>query len=300
MTEKPITPRSDIPAFHELFNPVLDAVRQLGGSASNSEIEEQIIADLNFREDILEFHKQDNGQPTLRARLSWTKDYLKRTGYLESTKRGVWGVTNVGRDTQAVDTQEIRQLVRSQSSQSRETQIFDKDAVELEPEESNADVQAWRTELLEILHTLTPNDFESLCQLMLKESGFTDVSVTGRSGDGGIDGNGKLLVGGLVGFPVLFQCKRWRNSVPVTVVRDFQGALQGRADRGFIITTSTFTSDARKEAKRDGASPIDLINGDALLNRLKDLELGVSVVTKTVEETNVDKVWWQSRFRVSP
>ena len=133
---------------------------------------------------------------------------------------------------------------------------------------------------------LTPGAFERLCQRLLRESGFVQVQVTGRSRDGGIDGQGILQMARLVSFPVLFQCKRWRNSVGPDVVRDFRGAMLGRADRGLIITTSTFTAAARKEAIRDGAPPIDLIDGLSLADNLHDLHLGVR------EIVIVDEAWF--------
>ena len=295
MTEQAIGSRNDIPAYHELFNPVLDAVRQLGGSGSNSEIEEQIIANLNFREDILEFHKQDSGQPTLRARLSWAKDYLKRTGYLESTKRGVWGLTNLGRDTQGVDSLEIRRLVRSQSTKNREAQTFSKDLVELEPEESDADVQTWRTELLEILRTMSPADFEGLCQLMLRESGLYDVELTPAGGDRGIDGFGLMRIGDLFSFRMAFQCKRYEGSVAPSIIRDFRGSFAGRAERGLIVTTGRFSREARREASRDGADTVDLMDGEDLMVRLEALSLGV----ETVQRTIVNRAWWESNYSES-
>ncbi|WP_206528489.1 restriction endonuclease, partial [Mesorhizobium sp. M7A.F.Ca.CA.002.05.1.1] len=120
-----------------------------------------------------------------------------------------------------------------------------------------------------ILLALDPAAFERLCQRILREAGFIKVEVTGRSGDGGIDGTGVLRVN-LLSFHVLFQCKRWKGSVGSGVVRDFRGAMVGRADKGLVITTGTFTADARREAVRDGAPAIDLIDGDGLCDLLKD------------------------------
>ena len=123
----------------------------------------------------------------------------------------------------------------------------------------------------------------------MRESGFTRVEVTGKSGDGGIDGGAGVLRMNLISFQVLFQCKRWKGSVGSEVVRNFRGAMQGRADKGLIITTGTFTADARKEATRDGAPAIDLIDGEALCLLLKDLKLGVRVETRMVEDVTVDE-----------
>ncbi|HET8853027.1 MAG TPA: restriction endonuclease, partial [Ktedonobacteraceae bacterium] len=145
--------------------------------------------------------------------------------------------------------------------------------------------ETWREELLSQLLDVAPDAFERLCQRVLRESGFVEVRVTGRSGDGGIDGVGIVRLGGLLGFPILFQCKRYQGSVGASTIRDFRGAMIGRADRGLVIATGTFSRDAKIEATRDGAPPIDLIDGEQLLDKLKELRLGITV--KMVEQISV-------------
>ena len=137
------------------------------------------------------------------------------------------------------------------------------------------DTGNYRTELLNLLRSLSPEGFERLSQRLLRESGFQQVAVTGRSGDGGIDGHGILRINPLVSFKVLFQCKRYQGTVNVSDVRNFRGALQGRADKGIILTTGTFTTDAKKEAIRDGATPIELVDGDQLVEMFEDLQIGL-------------------------
>jgi restriction system protein len=132
-----------------------------------------------------------------------------------------------------------------------------------------------REELAQTLQSLPAAGFERFCQRLLRESGFQEVTITGRSGDGGIDGIGILQVNALVSFKVLFQCKKYAGSVTPSHVRDFRGAMTGRADKGIIITTGSFTSDARKEAVRDGAPPIELVDGEKLAGMLEKLELGL-------------------------
>jgi len=152
--------------------------------------------------------------------------------------------------------------------------------------------ESWRDELLGLLRAMEPGAFERLCQLLLRESGFDKVRVTGKSGDGGIDGIGVVRLGGLLGFPVIFQCKRYQGSVSSSTVRDFRGAMVGRADRGLIITTGTFTRDAQAEAVRDGAPPIDLVDADQLLDKLKELKMGVEVAM--IERVSIQSDWFQS------
>jgi restriction system protein len=136
-------------------------------------------------------------------------------------------------------------------------------------------VPDYREELAQTLQSLPAAGFERFCQRLLRESGFQEVTITGRSGDGGIDGIGMLQVNALVSFKVLFQCKKYAGSVTPSHVRDFRGAMTGRADKGIIITTGSFTSEARKEAVRDGAPPIELVDGEKLTGMLEKLELGL-------------------------
>lgn len=135
-----------------------------------------------------------------------------------------------------------------------------------------------RARLLEILHGLSPQQFEHFCQKLLQACGFHDVTVTGRPGDRGIDGRA-LLDRGILTVPVLFQCKKVSGSVSVRVIRDFRGTLAGRGELGIILTTGTFTQPARAEASRPGVGPITLVDGDALVRVLEELRLGLHPVT---------------------
>jgi restriction system protein len=149
----------------------------------------------------------------------------------------------------------------------------------------------WKDGLLETLLAMSPAAFERLTQRLLREAGFINVNVTGRSGDGGIDGLGVYRVS-LVGFPVFFQCKRYRASVGAGAVRDFRGAMAGRGDKGLLVTTGSFTADAKAEALRDGAPPIDLIDGDRLCDLLKEYRVGIRVETKVIEDVEIDRAYF--------
>ncbi|MGH8770372.1 MAG: restriction endonuclease [Burkholderiales bacterium] len=152
----------------------------------------------------------------------------------------------------------------------------------------------WQEELLECVRTMPPDAFERLCQRLLRESGFIQVEVTGRSGDGGIDGKGVVRLGGLLSFHMIFQCKRFKGGVGASVIRDFRGAMVGRADKGLLITTGSFTKEARREAQRDGAPPLDLIDGEALAEKLKELEMGVTVRQRIVEDININDQFFRN------
>jgi restriction system protein len=281
-----------IPPYHALFKPVLDAIRRLGGSASNAELNEEVIRCIDLPEqEIAQPHSES--QTELEYRLAWARTYLKANGFIDNTARGVWILTLLGKEHSGeVDAQALVRFVRKKSAKRRAArtvtmadEVVPVDVVDAVPQKT------WRDNLLTTLQRLTPGAFERLCQRLLRESGFVEVRVTGRSGDGGIDGVGIIRLGGLLGFPVLFQCKRYAGSVGAGAVRDFRGSMIGRADRGLVITTGTFTQGAKMEATRDGAPPIDLVDGEALLDKLKELRLGVDV--HMIEEVSIIPEWFE-------
>lgn len=276
-----------LPQYHQFFNPVLDALRELGGSATNAELEEMVAKLMELPESIVEIPHKDTNTTEVGYRIAWARTYLKKYGVIENSQRGVWTLTAAGRDTRKVDTTEVRRHVKELGSPTK-TGGGAPGSVD---EDTDDEADDWEETALNILKSIDPIAFERLCQRLLRESGFIEVEVTGRSGDGGIDGRGILRIGGLISFTVMFQSKRYKDAVGSSVVRDFRGALMGRADKGLIITTGRFTADANKEATRDGATPIDLIDGRLLVQRLRELGLGIQ--TKTIEVVEVDRAWFE-------
>jgi restriction system protein len=182
--------------------------------------------------------------------------------------------------------EELRTVWKRVVAEQRERRKLKSEAQPSDDDELEIPELSWKERLLNVLLAMDSKAFERLCQRLLRESGFIKVEITGRSGDGGIDGVGVLRVN-LLSFHVLFQCKRWKGSVGASVVRDFRGAMVGRADKGLIITTGSFTADARREATRDGAPAIDLVDGEALSDLLKSAKIGVSV--NLIEEVAIDE-----------
>lgn len=272
-----------IPTYDNLFNPLLTAIRNLGGSASIPEQERAVAELLALSEkDVSEIHR--GNRTKLSYRLAWARNYLKRFGVLDNSERGVWSLTAEGLKKGAIDKEEVKRAV----------QAIERSQKKREKEEGAEELTAtWEDELLELIKGIEPSAFERLCQRLLRESGFVQVEVTGRSGDGGIDGKGVVRIGGVLSFHVLFQCKRYRGSVSPSVVRDFRGALDGRADKGLILTTGVFSKDARHEAQRDGATPIDLIDGEDVVEKLKELRIGVEVKQKIVEEIIIQRDYFE-------
>ena len=291
-----------VPTIQELINPTLDALRKLGGSATNGEIVTQVIKDMELPSEAIEaLHGDGRNRTELDYRLAWSRTHLRYFGMIENSSRAVWSLTSKGRNIEMVDPQDVANFVRRLQQEQREntesnaTSSTTSSIYTVDEDEDLVDKEyKWREHLLQTLLEMSPDAFERLCQRLLRESGFIEVEVTGRPSDGGIDGRGIIRLGGLIGFPVLFQCKRYASNVAVGVIRDFRGAMQGRADKGLIITTGDFTQEARREATRDGAPPIDLINGELLIDKLKELELGVSVTARMVEVVEVENDFFRS------
>lgn len=276
-----------IPTYDELFNPLIQALHELGGSGAVSEIDEKVAEILKLsEEEINEIHRGNRSK--LSYRMAWARNYLKRYGTLENSSRGVWSLTAKGRDTKFVDKDIVNRFVKSidRELESVESEVADGGEPEKAP-------KLWEESLLEELLKLSPEAFERLCQRILRESGFVQVEVTGKSGDGGIDGRGIIKIGGLLSFHIIFQCKRYSGSVSSQQIRDFRGAMVGRADKGLFLTTGTFTRDAKQEASRDGAPPVDLLDGDDLVEKMKELRLGVNIKNHESVEVNSD---WFSNF----
>ena len=278
--------RVDVPTFDALMNPVIQALKNLGGSGTIEEINNEVSEIAGLSDEQLEIlhNPEKGGQTEVEYRLAWTRTYLKKYGVLENSSRGVWALTPKGRQPDRVNPKTVRRFVQEQGRKERAVSVED------EFDEAGTDA-SWRDELLDTLLKIEPSAFERLIQRLLRESGFIQVEVTGQSGDGGIDGKGIMRLGGLLSFHVIFQCKRYRGSVTVSQVRDFRGAMVGRADKGLLITTGSFTKDATREATRDGAPAIDLIDGDQLIDKLKELGLGVETEKIEVEQITVDHDW---------
>jgi restriction system protein len=281
--------KSKLPTYDMLMNPLLQAMKSLGGSGTIEEINTKVSVITGTTDEQLEvLHNPERGGVSeIEYRLGWTRTYLKRYGILENSVRGVWALTQEGSKIDRIDERAVVRFVREKMKAEKLT------TAEGETVEEDIDL-TWQDELLSSLLEMEPPAFERLIQRMLRESGFIQVEVTGRSGDGGIDGRGILRLGGLLSFHVIFQCKRWQGSVGPGQVRDFRGAMVGRADKGLLITTGTFTQDAIKEATRDGAPAIDLIDGDQLLEKLKQLALGVKTQKVEVEQITIDHDWFTS------
>jgi restriction system protein len=260
-----------LPHRNELMGPTVEAVKALGGSASNEEIVSKVISLLGISDALasqpyISKRGNEDGRTQLEYDLAWARTYLKQLGVLDNSARGVWVITGKG---------------------------LKDDSVRLAAADPQLPAPDWRERVnAYLVETLTSDAFERLIQRILRETGFVQVEVTGKSGDGGIDGRGIAKINGILSFRVVFQCKRYRGAVGTSEIRDFRGAMQGRADKGLFITTGYFTRDAIKEATRDGAIAIDLVDGEKLAEKLRELGLGLNI--ELTENITVDEDWFKN------
>lgn len=277
------------------MNPLLTALFTLGGSGSIDEIYEKVLELEGISEEISStpHNEEKSNQTEVAYRLAWARTYLKKYGYLENSSRGVWALTQLAKEHKRVDPRLVIKAVReSDRSDSKQKRNQKNSNIELDDSDT-PEAQSWQEELYHLLtKEISPDAFERLTQRLLRESGFVQVEVTGRTGDGGIDGKGIAKIHGFMSFHVIFQCKKYQGSVSAGDIRDFRGAMVGRADKGLFITTGTFTSAAVKEATRDGAPPIDLVDGEQLAEKLKEFQLGLK--TEMIEKVTINREWFRN------
>jgi restriction system protein len=273
------------PQFLRFCIPIIETLKELGGSGQPKEVTDTVLERLHISE-----HEQaqtlKNGNSRVRNQVGWARFYLAKADFLDASQRRVWALTEKGR-TVSLSPNIVYQLFKDVHAnfptKDAKPTVVDDETDSTPPIDPAGDSASTRT-LLDVLKSLSPEGFERVAQRLLRESGFERVIVTGKSGDGGIDGHGILQVNPFVSFTVLFQCKRYAGAVSASHVRDFRGAMMGRADKGIIITTGTFTTEATREARRDGAPPIELVVGETLVQMFERLELGVK--PKTVYEVD--------------
>jgi restriction system protein len=277
-----------LPQHFRFINPIIEVLRELGGSGRSSEVTDVVIEKMNISDDELEDLLQ-SGQSRIKNQIHWARMVLVKIGFIDSSQRSVWSLTEKGFNTN-LSTDDLVQLYKTRKQWmdiGKEKQKDVKDTtvqktIDVSEKASLQESEDYRAELLEILKSLSSSGFERICQRLLRESGFEQVKVTGKTGDGGIDGHGILQVNPFVSFNILFQCKRYQGTVSASQIRDFRGAMMGRADKGLIITTGSFSLDAKKEARRDGVPPIEIIDGEKLIEIFELLELGLKPI-KTYE-----------------
>lgn len=274
-----------LPTISSLVWPTLCAVRVMGHSGTLEEIDQAVIDREGFTEEQQAVLHKDGPRTKIEYRLAWARTHLKGMGLLDNSTRGVWATTETGRTATRSEVDRLHREYRASLQRERKRRAESDAAAIAEDELADADTD-WQEPLLQAMLGMSAEGFERLAQRLLRSAGFVNTTVTARSGDGGIDGVGTYRMS-LVGFPVFFQCKRYKGSVGPDKVRDFRGAMTGRGDKGLLITTGTFTAEAKREASRDGAPPIDLIDGERLCELLKEHRLGVQITERIEEDVTI-------------
>lgn len=295
--------QAGLPLYDELRCTTLEAMRSMASPASNDDIDDAVSAALGLSNSQRQIMATNGRQTELAYRVAWARSGLKAVGAVDSVGRALWRVTEVG---QSLSCDEVARRHKEYATALRVKPDVPDGISNGEPTASGGaddDPEAtgdtpWKEELLHRLGEMTPSAFEHLAASILRAAGFDEVEVTGRSGDGGIDGIGVYRPLGLISFQTAFQCKRYQGSVGAGAVRDFRGSFIGRSDRGLIVTTSTFTKAARQESARAGANQVDLIDGDALCDLLRDFQIGVK--TRTIEVTEVDPTYFDQFEQDNP
>lgn len=265
------TDKEKCPKFHDLFKPTLKALYDLGGSGSNEEIFNKVVAITQLPSDVIDI-MYNFTMTEVEYRLAWAKTYLKNYGAIENSRHRVWSLTAKGAKMlkeKKIDTKDIINFTTKKRGKETNTQ---------ESEINKIESINWRDQITEILLNLDPYAFERLAQRLLRECGFSEVQVTKRSGDGGIDGTGKLRIQGIFSFNVAFQCKRYKGQVGSAAIRDFRGSLGTNIEKGVLITTGAFTKAAKEEASSEGKRLIDLMDGEELINKLAEYGIGLNEV----------------------
>lgn len=262
-----------IPTYAQLIENTFIALKELGGSGKNTEINDKVAQLMNLPDDVLDVpHLNSSSMSEVNYRCAWARTLLKNHGAIENSARSVWAITAAFASVETVDGDYIEKNCKkpSQTKNAPAEVQMENAGVEI-PEE----VRSWRSKLQDVIQNMDPYGFERLTQRLLRECGFTQVEVTKKSGDGGIDGTGKLKINGIFSFNIAFQCKRYHGVVGAGDIRDFRGSLTTNIEKGVFISTGSFSKAASEEAAAPGKKQIDLIDGEEFITKLAECGIGV-------------------------
>ena len=281
-----------VPKYHELMRPLLDLVAD-GRPRNLREAAQELAERLSLTdEDLTE--TLPSGYPRYLNRVGWAKSDLNKTGLIESCGRGLFRISERGSNAlpelpPQLDRKyfEARELGSWKSVSAPPTSSAGPEArpdETLTPEEqideTLAELQeALEQEVLTQLRSINPASFERFVVRLLAAMGYGVGEVTGRSGDGGIDG--VIYEDRLKLDRIYLQAKRWADApVGGPDIDGFLGALAKHgANRGVFVTTSRFTQDARRAVELPHLRLV-LIDGEELARLAVEHNVGVSVKRK--------------------
>ena len=284
---------SKIPEYSKLVEVTFSVLKQLGGSGKNNEINDKAAEMLNLPEDVYAIpHLNSSSLTEINYRLAWARTLLKNYGAIINSSRGVWSITTSFSDVVSVNGEYIERNCKRPNSlgdMRNNSELTEESQMEEAGVEIPEEVRPWRKKLYNVLVNMDPFAFERLTQRLLRECGFDDVKVTKKTGDGGIDGTGKLKINGIFSFNIAFQCKRYQGTVGSSEIRDFRGSLTTDIEKGAFITTGSFSKQAIEEASNPGKQQIDLINGEDFISKLAELGIGV----KEIKDYEIDEEFFK-------
>jgi restriction system protein len=254
------------PTQKQIEVPLLQVLAQLGGAAKPQQVYPRVaefFPELT-KEDLDERLPSNSTTVKWWNLVQWARQRLVEDGGIDGSTRGVWKLTDKGRGMLGsaapnhVKTEAVAQRVHANLK-------------DLVYENRQAMVKRIITEL----NGLTPGGFEHFCLSLLEGLGYESVMVTGKSGDGGIDGYGDYRQG-IVKIKSAFQAKRWKQTpVGRPEIDKFRGAIQGDYDHGLFLTTNTITKDAQQASVKKGAITVLLLDGNAIANHMISSGIGV-------------------------
>lgn len=266
------------PQFLQYVIPIFNILQSNGGAGNSGSVIDQVVEDLEITEEEMA-ETTSNGQSRIRNQIQWARFYLFKAGLIDNSQRGIWRLTKEGLDAK-IGEKEVYALFKSVQAKVGRSKKNKEDVIsKIEFDDTSTEDEEHSAELLNLIKNLSPAGFEKLCKRLLTEIGIHDIVITGGTGDQGIDGIGLVKLNDVVSLNIVFQCKKYKDTVAPHNVRDFRGAMQGRGEKGLIISTGRFTKEAKTEANRDGVTPIELIDGERLVELFEKHELGLKPVT---------------------
>jgi restriction system protein len=270
-----------LPDSTNYIKPIVEALRSLNGVAKAAAVKQWIAESMLAKHQAVPDTILASGAQKFSNDIQWARMYLVNAEILEPMAvagYGNWKLTPKGWDI-SLDQGSIKSIFDA-TAQKNKLQTSDvQEAPPEDPQQTELDgTGSWESDLKSILTTMPDKGFERLCAFIMTKNGLQATAVTGQTGDGGVDGEGMLAFDdlSLIKTPVAWQCKRFaENNVSSATIRDFRGAIEGRAKFGLVFTTTAFTPSAEAEARRPGATPIELIGLERLVELMRKHVIGV-------------------------
>ncbi len=273
--------QNKLPDSTSYIRPVVEALRSLKGVAKAAAVKQRIAESMTANHQAVPDTILASGAQKFSNDIQWARMYLVNAELLEPmavSGYGNWKLTPKGWDI-SLSADSIRAIFDATAQKNKNQTSDVQDAPFEDPQQAELEgTGSWESDLKKILTKMQDKGFERLCAFIMTKNGLQATTVTGQTGDGGVDGEGMLAFDdlSLIKTPVAWQCKRYAgNNVSSATIRDFRGAIEGRAKFGLVFTTSAFTPSAEAEARRPGATPIELIGLERLIELMQKHAIGV-------------------------